>query len=190
MYSTKRQWAMPQILCVEQAALAEWRLWCLTCDEEESPDRDQDKYSHWYEEMWEDKEEQRVLRGEMHLIRVRDKHLAALRLHKKDKADAAKEANKPAASCQLESVAATIPVAVQPDPESNETSPIGAQAPETAVKDAAELERWRQIREETAKFIAYLQSRRTGLSPAEISQEIENHLNEIGLPYPPEPQSN
>jgi hypothetical protein len=174
---------LPEILCAAQSALAEWMLLRLNTSQvkafvEKSPDevpRD-DRYVYLDERR--EKQEERI---ENHLIRIRDKHLAQLRLHKKDRAGAAKESNGPMTMCQLESVAATIPVAVQPDPIVDATSPIGAQTPETASHSPEELARREAIREETVKFIAYLNTRRPGLSEEEISQEIDNHLKEIGL---------
>ena len=185
---------LPQILCVEQAALAEWKLKRMndierkSCEEqgpEELLAELQGEYTY-LDDMW----KKQVQRIENHLIRVRDKHLAQLRLHKKDKSDAAKEANKPAASCQPGVSCGNDPGCRAARPGIERDFAHRRTAAEAAVEDAAELARWRQIREETAKFIAFLDSRKTGLAPSEISQEIENHLNEIGLPYPPEPKSN
>src|SRR3984885_6774073 len=176
---------MPQILCVRQAALAEFKLMTMPDFETYQARQDENGYPvDWEEDRLMTDKQTHLLRCEMHLIRARDKHLAQFRLHKKDKADEGEDTRMAKPSRHSASDAATIPVAVQPDPIVDATSPIGAPAAEAAGKDAAELNRWRRIREETTKFIDYLQTMRPGLSAVEISVEIENHLNEIGLPYP------
>ena len=122
-----------------------------------------------------------VQRIEDHLIRIRDKHLAQFRLHKKDRADEGEETRKAKPSRHFASDAATIPVAVQPDPIVDATSPGGTLAAESASGSPEELARRQAIREETEKFREYLSTRRYGFSEAQISQEIQDHLIEIGL---------
>ena len=168
---------LPQILCVEQAALAEFKLMYLpdfeTFVRKESPGI----YLDWDEYGQIAGKQAHLLRCEMHLIRVRDKHLAQLRLLKKDVADEANETNKPMTSCQLGSVEAAIPVAVQPDPE--ETSPGGVPAAETASDSPEELALRRAIREESDKFYAEMAGK--GWSEDELCAKFLIHLQVIGL---------
>src|ERR1700733_8538771 len=115
---------MPQILCVQQAALAEFKLMRLPDFETYIPKDSPGDYPDWDEDQLICGKQAHLFRCEMHLIRARDKHLAQFRLHKKDKADERDEPRKAKTSRHAESDAATIPVAVQPDPIVDATPPI------------------------------------------------------------------
>src|ERR1700733_3255001 len=173
---------MPQILCVRQAALAEFKLMTMPDFETYQARQDENGYPvDWEEDRLMTDKQTHLLRCEMHLIRARDKHLAQFRLHKKDKADEGEDTHMAKPSRHSASDAATIPVAVQPDPIVDATSPGGTLAAEAASGSPEELGRRQAIREETGEFREYLSTRRYCFSEAEISQEIQDHLIEIGL---------